>query len=94
MHLLETQETLGSQGPHLDAGSYHLGRLCCLHCCLRLHLGLHLLHLGLHLRLLDHHRSTDLEGGRKKQLGTICTESRALTTSVGPLRTELTELLR
>lgn len=38
---------------HLDAGSYHLGSLCCLH------LGLHLLHLGLHLLLLDHHRSTD-----------------------------------
>lgn len=43
----------------LNSGSYHLGRLCCLHCCLRLHLGLHLLHLGLHLRLLDHHRRTD-----------------------------------
>lgn len=43
----------------LDAGSYHLGSLCCLHCRLRLHLGLYLLHLGLHLRLLDHHRSTD-----------------------------------
>lgn len=40
---------------HLNAGSYHLGRLCCLHCCL----WLHLLHLGLHLRLLDHHRRTD-----------------------------------
>lgn len=44
---------------HLDAGSYHLGSLCCLHCRLLLHLGLYLLHLGLHLRLLDHHRSTD-----------------------------------
>lgn len=84
-HLLATKETLSSHGPHLDAGSYHLGSLCCLHCRLLLHLGLHLLHLGLHLRLLDHHRSTDLEGGRKRQLGT-CTESRAPTTCVGGVK--------
>lgn len=91
MHLQVTKETLGSQGPHLDAGSYHLGSLCCLHCRLRLHLGLYLLHLGLHLRLLDHHRRTDLEGGRKKQLGTTCTEQ---STCVGALRMELSQLAR
>jgi hypothetical protein len=49
---------------HLDSRSHHLGSLSCLHCCLLLHLGLHLLHLWLHLRLLDHHRSSYLEEER------------------------------
>jgi hypothetical protein len=64
MHLLATKDALGSQGSHLDSRSHHLGSLSCLHCCLLLHLGLHLLHLWLHLRLLDHHRSSYLEEER------------------------------